>query len=193
MEEYREQTDKVVAKINEGLRLSFGGKYTLEIVNNGIEIGDERVAIFPTYPLPLEVVQAAQVWVAKNKGPWDVLGAYIGHLGRETAMNGNISRIKQSDSVKTTPIDGIIFEEDEILKRINKCSSCYYFRHSEDVVDGYEYEGPFGKPIMKTNPPYCSLGHKIYKPCDFFKQEPTPFDGMIAKADEILNEIKKEV
>lgn len=29
-EEYKSQTDKVVAKINEGLRLSFGSRYTLE-------------------------------------------------------------------------------------------------------------------------------------------------------------------
>lgn len=75
-----------------------------------------------------------------------------------------------------------------------KCITCQHFRHSEEVFDGYEDMGFIQVLKTKEIPAHCILGCAIYQPeCVCWQQEPTPFDGMIDKADEILNEIKKEV
>lgn len=71
-----------------------------------------------------------------------------------------------------------------------KCCTCKHFRHTQEVVDGYEDMGFILIPKVKKIPTHCALGYAIYQPiCVYWQQEPTPFDGMITKADEILNEL----
>lgn len=75
-----------------------------------------------------------------------------------------------------------------------KCSTCIHFRHTEEVFDGYVDMGFMLVPKIKEIPAHCALGCAIYQPeCVCWQQEPTPFDSMVEKADEILAELKKEV
>lgn len=69
--------------------------------------------------------------------------------------------------------------------------SCVHYQYHKDKVIGRKDEGLISVPIVEPAHFECDLGRGKTL-CDKFEIQPTPFDGMIAKADEILNEIKKE-
>lgn len=72
------------------------------------------------------------------------------------------------------------------------CMDCVHYQYHKDKVIGRKDEGLISVPIVEPAHFECDLG-RVKALCEEFKPQPTPFDGMIAKADEILNELKKEV